>query len=424
MKKNNVMKYLLPSVLVILIINILCCLIDYGFGISKQIFTDVADKNGFVTDLFLVEVQITFIVLSLATVLSTQTKQVYWEDMFQYRLIKPKFWNFTAITSYILATFIDGVIIMIADKCLGGFYFTMGIISSFLISLIMMSILSVRMIGANFGREELKKELEDELRASVNSIQKVNEHIGFDKGLRIPQIRQLSQVTIQELEEKKLDLACENMDLLFRFGYYQTLKRCYNYAIDCSGSKSIMDEVNYTLMHKAIQDNRTGFFSALNCPIPFASQAVLWDDIIYDEFDKAAILYKEGKKEEAFKKRLVLFDSLLMSLSHAWPDSDSESSDSADERTRYRIIMLMASFVDRRTQHIPFQIDGETVYLDKDWETNEREMDGYDEDNSFLENPFISEVKDTLDRWSKYDDEFLCDDLYLDMERLELARDF
>ena len=424
MKKNNVMKYLLPSVLVILIINILCCLIDYGFGISKQIFTDVADKNGFVTDLFLVEVQITFIVLSLATVLSTQTKQVYWEDMFQYRLIKPKFWNFTAITSYILATFIDGVIIMIADKCLGGFYFTMGIISSFLISLIMMSILSVRMIGANFGREELKKELEDELRASVNSIQKVNEHIGFDKGLRIPQIRQLSQVTIQELEEKKLDLACENMDLLFRFGYYQTLKRCYNYAIDCSGSKSIMDEVNYTLMHKAIQDNRTGFFSALNCPIPFASQAVLWDDIIYDEFDKAAILYKEGKKEEAFKKRLVLFDSLLMSLSHAWPDSDSESSDSADERTRYRIIILMASFVDRRTQHIPFQIDGETVYLDKDWETNEREMDGYDEDNSFLENPFISEVKDTLDRWSKYDDEFLCDDLYLDMERLELARDF
>ena len=424
MKKNNVMKYLLPSVLVILIINILCCLIDYGFGISKQIFTDVADKNGFVTDLFLVEVQITFIVLSLATVLSTQTKQVYWEDMFQYRLIKPKFWNFTAITSYILATFIDGVIIMIADKCLGGFYFTMGIISSFLISLIMMSILSVRMIGANFGREELKKELEDELRASVNSIQKVNEHIGFDKGLRIPQIRQLSQVTIQELEEKKLDLACENMDLLFRFGYYQTLKRCYNYAIDCSGSKSIMDEVNYTLMHKAIQDNRTGFFSALNCPIPFASQAVLWDDIIYDEFDKAAILYKEGKKEEAFKKRLVLFDSLLMSLSHAWPDSDSESSDSADERTRYRIIMLMASFVDRRTQHIPFQIDGEPVYLDKDWETNEREMDGYDEDNSFLENPFISEVKDTLDRWSKYDDEFLCDDLYLDMERLELARDF
>lgn len=424
MKKNNVMKYLLPSVLVILIINILCCLIDYGFGISKQIFTDVADKNGFVTDIFLVEVQITFIVLSLATVLSTQTKQVYWEDMFQYRLIKPKFWNFTAITSYILATFIDGVIIMIADKCLGGFYFTMGIISSFLISLIMMSILSVRMIGANFGREELKKELEDELRASVNSIQKVNEHIGFDKGLRIPQIRQLSQVTIQELEEKKLDLACENMDLLFRFGYYQTLKRCYNYAIDCSGSKSIMDEVNYTLMHKAIQDNRTGFFSALNCPIPFASQAVLWDDIIYDEFDKAAILYKEGKKEEAFKKRLVLFDSLLMSLSHAWPDSDSESSDSADERTRYRIIMLMASFVDRRTQHIPFQIDGEPVYLDKDWETNEREMDGYDEDNSFLENPFISEVKDTLDRWSKYDDEFLCDDLYLDMERLELARDF
>ena len=424
MKKNNVMKYLLPSALVILIINILCCLIDYGFGISKQIFTDVADKNGFVTDLFLVEVQITFIVLSLATVLSTQTKQVYWEDMFQYRLIKPKFWNFTAITSYILATFIDGVIIMIADKCFGGFYFTMGIISSFLISLIMMSILSVRMIGANFGREELKKELEDELRASVNSIQKVNEHIGFDKGLRIPQIRQLSQVTIQELEEKKLDLACENMDLLFRFGYYQTLKRCYNYAIDCSGSKSIMDEVNYTLMHKAIQDNRTGFFSALNCPIPFASQAVLWDDIIYDEFDKAAILYKEGKKEEAFKKRLVLFDSLLMSLSHAWPDSDSESSDSADERTRYRIIMLMASFVDRRTQHIPFQIDGETVYLDKDWETNEREMDGYDEDNSFLENPFISEVKDTLDRWSKYDDEFLCDDLYLDMERLELARDF
>ncbi len=424
MKKNSVIKYLIPSLLIILIINVLCCLIDHSLGISTQIFSDLADKNGFVTDLFLVEVQITFIVLSLATVLSTQTKQVYWEDMFQYRLIKPKFWNFTAITSYILATFIDGVIIMIADKCMGGFYCTMGIISSFLISLVLMSILSVRMIGANFGREELKKELEEELKASMHSIQKVDEHIGFDKGLRIPQIRQLVQVTIQELEERKLDLACENMNLLFRFGFYQTLKRCYDYAIDSSGSKSIMDEVNYSLMHDALENNRTDFFASLHCPIPFESQAVLWDDIISDEFDKAAVLFMDGRKDEAFKIRLKIFDALLLSLSHTWHYIDTASFDRADEQTRYQIIMLMATFVNRRTQHIPFMMDGEMISLEKDWETNEREMNGYDQDNSLLEYPFLDQVNETLDRWVQVDDDFLYDSIYLDLEFLGLARDF
>ena len=410
MKKNSVIKYLIPSVLTILIINFICCVIDSCFVISNRIFTDLADKNGFVTDLFLVEVQITFIVLSLATVLSTQSKQVYWEDMFQYRLIKPVFWNFTAITSYILATFIDGVIIMIADKCIGGFYCTMGIISSFLISLVLMSILSVRMIGANFGREELKQELEDELKATVSSVQKINEHIGFDKGLRIPQIRQLSQVTIQELEEKKLDLACENMDLLFRFGFYQTLKRCYNYAIDCSGSKSIMDEVNYTLMHKALEDKRTDFFSSLNCPIPFTAQAVLWDDIIFDEFDKAEVLYSEGKKDEAFKIRLNLFESLLFSISHAWDNLDPESTDYESEHVRYQIISLMASFAYRRTNAT--------------CDTNEREMKGYDRDNELLEDLIIDPVKETLTRWKKSGAEFLYDSLYLDWEKLDLAEKF
>ncbi|SEG31494.1 hypothetical protein SAMN04487934_1158 [Eubacterium ruminantium] len=424
MKKNSVIKYLLPSILIILIINISCCFADYCFELSKEIFTDIADRNGFVTDLFLVEIQITFIVLSLATVLSTQTKPVYWEDIFQYRLIKPKFWNFTAITSYILATMIDGVVIMIADKCMGGYYFTMGIISSFLISLILMSILSVRMIGANFGREELKKELEESLRDSIKSIQKVNEHIGFDKGLRIPQIRQLVQVTIQELEEKKIDLACENMDLLFRFGFYQTLNRCYKYAIDSSGSASLMDEVNYSLMHNALQDNRTDFFASLFCPIPFESQVILWDDIIYDEFDKAAVLFRDGKKEEAFKIRYRLFDALLLALSHTWQGLPAESTEYPEEHTRYQIIMLMATFVNRRMQYKPFEIDGKMITLEKDWETNEREMEGYDRDNVCLEDLFLPQVNETLDRWLDIDDDFLCDRLYLDWEQLGLARKF
>ena len=418
MKKYSILKYLLPSIILILIINILCCVIDYSFGISMQIFADLADKKDFVTNLFLVEVQITFIVLSLATVLSTQTKQVYWEDMFQYRLIKPRFWNFTAITSYILATFIDGVILMIADKCMGGFYCTMGIISSFLITLILMSILSVRMIGANFGREELKKELEDELTKTIKSTQKIDEHIGFDRGLRIPQIRQLTQVTIQELEEKKLDLACENMDLLYRFGFYHTLKRCYDYAIECSSSKSIMHEVNYSLMHKALEDNETGFFYGIECPIPFEAQAKLWNDIIYDEFDKAAVLFMNGKKNEAFSIRLKLYKTLLGTFNYYWPDIDSD-----DEETKYRIINLMAFFVDRRTENIQFQIGGEFISLGEDWKTNEREMKDFDLDIEEYEF-FLEDVENTIDRWNKSGKEFICDTLYLNMRHLSLAKDF
>lgn len=424
MKKKNVINYLIPSLLIILIINIICCLIDYNFDFSRQIFSDIADKNSFVTDLFLAEVQITFIVLSLATVLTTQTKQVYWVDIFQYRLIKPKFWNFTALTSYILATFIDGVIIMTADKCMGGFYCTMGLISSFLISLFLMSVLSVRMIGANFGREELKKELEEELKTSLLSIRKVNKHIGFDNGPRLPQIRQLVQVTMQELEEKKLDLACENMDLLCRYKLNHTLKRCYNYAIDSSSSQVIMDEVNYSLMNNALKNSNTEFFTALYCPIPFKSQAALWDDIIYDEFDKAAVLFRDGCKDEAYSVRLKLYNALLMSFYTALSDLESGSTNRADEEIRYRVIMLIGTFVSRRTQHVPFIINNEDIHLDKDWEIKESEMEGYDADNDVYKDYIVDQINEALGRWVDIDDDFLCDSFYLDWEYLSLTRDF
>ena len=130
------------------------------------------------------------------------------------------------------------------------------------------------------------------------------------------------------------------------------------------------------------------------------------------------VLFMNGKKNEAFCIRLKLYKTLLGTFNYYWPDIDSD-----DEETKYRIINLMASFVDRRTENIQFQMDGEFISLGEDWKTNERELKDFDLDIEEYEF-FFEEVQNTIDRWNKSGKEFICETLYLNMIHLSLAKDF
>lgn len=372
--KKDILKYFLPSMIIVFLISLGACFLDNAFGVTEFLFENLADARSIVTDFFLVEIQVTFIVVSLSTALSTQSKRVYWVDSFQYRLIKPKFTNFTALSSYILATLIVGIVWEILDRCLKSFSGMMGIMASFVLSLVFMIILSMRMIGANFGEEAIKRELEDELKKRLQE-QKITEHIGYDKGLRIPEVRELVQVTFQEIEEKKLDLVCENLDLLLRLRFPHELKRCYDYAKKSLQSPEIMEEIDFSLMRKAVRDNESSFFF-MDCPLSTDSLIRWWNEMIDERFDEAVILWQEGKKNEAMRIRRELYTLFAESMWYRVRDEidDFEIQDDKTNDRRYRIIYMMGYFVERRTDaRGVIDQDLEFISLGKDWGVSEKE---------------------------------------------------
>ncbi len=397
--KKDILKYFLPSLIIVFLISLGACLLDNAFGVTEFLFEDLADARSIVTDFFLVEIQVTFIVVSLSTALSTQSKRVYWVDSFQYRLIKPKLTNFTALSSYILATLIVGIVWEILDRCLKNFGGMLGIMVSFVLSLFFMIILSMRMIGANFGEEAIKRELEDELKKRLRE-QKITEHIGYDRGLRIPEVRELVQVTFQETEEKKLDLVCENLDLLLRLGFPHELKRCYDFAEKSLQSPEIMEEIDFSLMRKAVRDNEDSFFF-MDCPLSDDSLLKWWDQMIDERFDEAVILWQKGKKDEAMRIRRELYkrfaESMLYRVRAGLGDPDIQ--DDETNYRRYRLIYMMGYFVERRTnargvtnQHFEF------IPLGEDWSVSEKESIT---DELMLKDiaELVQFAEDTLDYW-------------------------
>ncbi len=386
-KGNKLLRYFALSFAIILFASIIICIIDNLFGISESVFDDLKEGRNIAIDFFLVEVQVSFITLSLSTALSASSKQVYWEETYKYRLISPKYTNFTALSAYILASLLDGLIL-----CFIGWPNSIctiaGIFFSFLLSVIFLIILSARMIDANFGRERIKRELEQYLKSKCDALPTA-QHIGMDKGRMLPEIHKLMQVTIQEIDQKELDLACENMLLLADPNYKNEFMEVYAYAKSAISSETVIKELDYLIMKQIVSDNRMDFFY-VSCPIPEQEQYDLWELVIHDIFDEAKAYWKSGNKEKALDKRRNLYIMLTKYLSFKlrWvgaPLYDEENDEtvmpSQEEMDKElsRILYLMALFVSRR-QNTWYGLadDG----LDKSWEESERKLT---DDKEFVE---------------------------------------
>ncbi len=371
-RKKDIARFFFPSLAIVCAVCLLGCILDNALGITDYLFGSRERAESVVTDFFLVEVQVTFIVLSLSTVLSTRSKRVYWVDSFQYRLVRPRFTNFTALSSYILATLVIGTVCEILDRCIKDPCMLMGVLISFLLSVVLMIILSVRMIGANFGEEAIKAELEEEL-SKWKDGQELQEHIAYDAGLRIPMIRELVQVTFQEAEERQLGHVCENLSLLFRAGFPHELKRCYDYVSKALHSPEIMAQIDFTLMRNAVFSNEVSFFFG-DCPLSLDSTLRWWDEMIDERFDDAILLWLGGRKEEARRIRKDLYAMFTRAVHYHVQWLDFEDYD-LSERQILEILRLMGHFVERRMGYsAPIDSRGEFIELDEEWQTSEKEL--------------------------------------------------
>lgn len=101
-------------------------------------------------DVLLTQISITFIVISLTTILSSNSKAIYWTDMVELTLVKPIFVSFKAFSAYIFACLAwSSVCVLIkSDKVYIGFWS----------SILIMTFFTFRLIRIYFGNNKIKKE--------------------------------------------------------------------------------------------------------------------------------------------------------------------------------------------------------------------------------------------------------------------------
>ena len=367
------------STLLILIISIIVFLTDNIMGLTVLIFGDIDKAADLATDCFYTEVSAAFITLSLSTVLTSESKRVYWTSMYEHRLINPFFTNFRTLSACVLAALTDGIIWFVVDK-VSVYSGVICIFLSFVLVIFLLILLALRMIDANFGREQVKKELEDMLRRKKES-RPFGYDIGKDQGENLEEVNKLVQVTIQEMEGKDIDLVVENMDLLSKLNYRNEISRLYKCAKEVIGSEEVLAVLDFKrmLMHSAIRNNDDGFFYS-GCPIPEKEQFSLWEKCIHDVFDEAVFDWKSGRKEEARKKRTdlyviltkYLYFRMIWSEHTGYEDEEDDETQYEINKNQYEIIMLMGLFVYRRKNKVIGGMPA-TEGLDKEWYFSEHE---------------------------------------------------
>lgn len=153
----------------------------------------MGDTEFNIYDVFYAQISTTFILISIISLLSTNTQKVYWDDMMHRKLIKPPFMNFTSLTAYLLSTLLISTYMYIV----GSNY----ILLSFVVSLLLMSIFTVRMVGAYFGRDAVKAKMEKEFKSLSAEEQ-------------IPYRRKLMEESMTAIDNNEMSVLVENMNLL------------------------------------------------------------------------------------------------------------------------------------------------------------------------------------------------------------------
>lgn len=103
-------------------------------------------------DTFFTQLSTSFIVISLTTILSSSTKQIYWSDKIELTLVKPMFSSFAAYATYTFAS-----LLLSAYWCLIK---SDKLYISFACSVLIMTSLTFKLIEVYFGNNKVKQTLE------------------------------------------------------------------------------------------------------------------------------------------------------------------------------------------------------------------------------------------------------------------------
>jgi len=142
-------------------VGALLCVLFFCIALRLELVMETAENmpnfykevESALLDFLLAQVSMTFITISVMSVLSENNLVIYWENVVKERLIAPVFYCFSSLTIYAFVIMIFSFI----SFCLE---ITMGVIIFFILAIIDLIVLTSVMIRVYYGKESRKKELE------------------------------------------------------------------------------------------------------------------------------------------------------------------------------------------------------------------------------------------------------------------------
>ncbi len=399
-------EYYLHGLIICMVISLIVIIADNCFGLTVMISRQKEnDFENTIMDFYLVSIQVAFTVLALSTVLSQHSKRVYWTEMYKYKLVRPISGCFKDLSGHLLAALSVGFVIFLLDQTI-PLCLILGLLICASLSLYYTVRLSWKMIEANFGKEEIKKKLQEDLEEDKKEYLQLSYDIGAEAGRRLPKINELLEKTIQELDQKEFELVVENMILLCEMGFLKDFAFVYDYAENTFEDEKLIDLIINPIMHWAVYNNKDSIFYSEN-PIPFERQVKWWNELIDIRFDEAVVLWTENKQEAAMTIRKDLYKMLINVLVYQyikeieWFETNGyHIPKNKTELTKFKqsILEIMAKFVARRHNDPNVtNMDGDINERSGKWEKCEDDgLEEHDRENLEILRIFAKETLDEL----------------------------
>ena len=145
-------------------------------------------------DIFLSQLSMSFLVTSLLSVLGNKGEPIYWQDIIEYKLVKPENLGFKHYTIYCFILVLLSLIFTVFDwpeiLCI-----------SYVFNMIFLMLMTLKMVGIYYDKESIKKEIRNEYNNS-----------SFEEKSR--KIENLFQFTAVALQEKNYNIVKENVKFL------------------------------------------------------------------------------------------------------------------------------------------------------------------------------------------------------------------
>lgn len=153
LNENRALKAVITYALAIVLMITVCSFFNYaGLWKDNMNLACFGEENGFnYQDILFTQISVSFIVISLTTVLSSNSKVVYWVDLIQMELVDPILTDFLAYSMYIFACLTASAYFVICESDY--------IYISFTVSIVLMVFLTIKMIAVNFENEHMRRKI-------------------------------------------------------------------------------------------------------------------------------------------------------------------------------------------------------------------------------------------------------------------------
>ena len=171
-KREYVIQDILIGILLVGIVLLGESIFFHYFGCVEDYLLLVI-PDGSELDLLLNQYTITFLIISLLSLLSGNRECIYWVDILEHKIILPLHRNFISLTIYSFLSMLAGTIAYVmCDK--------LSVLTFFFYDVVILIILTFKMVGVYFGKAKIQQRLYNEIIKDVRCYLDVKDEKTFD----------------------------------------------------------------------------------------------------------------------------------------------------------------------------------------------------------------------------------------------------